>query len=216
MSNEKTASTTKRPLTDDIREEILDSDRLRRLEVGGVDNWTWYDESLGGEDRPTDTAGILNALDNGGVDNWEGYDFALEGYFEYADYLHDVPNGSEDYLFSHEWEQRADEPEPEVAPEPDPEPEVVRDEHLLAAARRWAEATGSTVSPEALHDAAQEAHIWSMSTFTSDFRAAIKKAQKDGTQAGPFMDRARGFYIEAIERKGLLATFLAGIQRDLA
>ena len=29
---------------------LRDSDKLSRLECGGVDNWDWYDESLNNED----------------------------------------------------------------------------------------------------------------------------------------------------------------------
>lgn len=29
---------------------LRDSDKLSRLECGGVDNWDWYDESLNDED----------------------------------------------------------------------------------------------------------------------------------------------------------------------
>ena len=29
---------------------LRDSDKLNRLECGGVDNWDWYDESLNNED----------------------------------------------------------------------------------------------------------------------------------------------------------------------
>ena len=30
----------------------INSEKLYRLEVGGVDNWTWYDESLHPNDEP--------------------------------------------------------------------------------------------------------------------------------------------------------------------
>ena len=29
---------------------LRDSDKLNRLECGGVDNWNWYDESLNNDD----------------------------------------------------------------------------------------------------------------------------------------------------------------------
>lgn len=30
----------------ELKQLLFDSERLRRLEVGGVDNWDWYYESL--------------------------------------------------------------------------------------------------------------------------------------------------------------------------
>ena len=32
---------------------LRDSDRLRRLEYGGIDNWEWYGESLNAETDPS-------------------------------------------------------------------------------------------------------------------------------------------------------------------
>ena len=33
-------------------ELVVESEKLNRLECGGVDNWTWYDESMFPDDRP--------------------------------------------------------------------------------------------------------------------------------------------------------------------
>ena len=33
-------------------ELMVESEKLNRLECGGVDNWTWYDESMFPDDRP--------------------------------------------------------------------------------------------------------------------------------------------------------------------
>ena len=32
---------------------LRDSDKLRRLEYGGVDNWEWYSESLNDDEDPS-------------------------------------------------------------------------------------------------------------------------------------------------------------------
>ena len=32
---------------------LRDSDKLSRLEHGGVDNWDWYDESLNNDENPS-------------------------------------------------------------------------------------------------------------------------------------------------------------------
>ena len=92
---------------------------LTALEHEGVDNWTFYDDSL--DELPEDHTDLerLQALQSGGVDNWDGYDFAIERYF-------DMIGGDPDA-------EPEEEPET-VAPEPVPaptEPSLNRAERLL-------------------------------------------------------------------------------------
>lgn len=59
---------------------------LWALENAGVDNWTWYGESISdyfeSNDLPEDhiltDKEKLEALLSGGVDNWSGWDYAAE------------------------------------------------------------------------------------------------------------------------------------------
>lgn len=59
---------------------------LWALENAGVDNWTWYSESISDyyeinnldEDYELTDVEKMCALEAGGVDNWPGWDFACE------------------------------------------------------------------------------------------------------------------------------------------
>lgn len=104
---------------------------LSVLDAHGVDNWTWYGESIEqfeanyGEVK-TDVE-LLLALEYGGVDNWEGMEFIegdLNGWARstttetFEEYAKREAAEEETYLEGLR--------EPEVAVEPEPEPEVKR------------------------------------------------------------------------------------------
>lgn len=66
--------------------------RMILLDHGGVDNWTWYSESIQqweeDNDREVeDDEDRLYALEQGGVDNWEWYGESLEGYYDWTEHV---------------------------------------------------------------------------------------------------------------------------------
>lgn len=73
-------------------QEYINSTKWYLLQAGGVDNWTWYGESINDWEEQTGCEcetdeDILNALENGGVDNWEWYCESLEGFWEWKDHV---------------------------------------------------------------------------------------------------------------------------------
>ncbi len=65
--------------------------KVSLLEAGGVDNWSYYGESISDfaelnsmewDEVTADSSFLLVALESGGVDNWSGYGDSLEGYYE--------------------------------------------------------------------------------------------------------------------------------------
>ena len=47
---------------------LRDSDKLSRLECGGVDNWDWYDESLNNDDEDPSYEKIQDMSDDDLID----------------------------------------------------------------------------------------------------------------------------------------------------
>ena len=47
---------------------LRDSDKLHRLECGGVDNWEWYDESLNNDNEDPSYEKIQDMSDNDLID----------------------------------------------------------------------------------------------------------------------------------------------------
>lgn len=47
---------------------LRDSDKLGRLECGGVDNWDWYDESLNNDNEDPSYEKIQDMSDNDLID----------------------------------------------------------------------------------------------------------------------------------------------------
>lgn len=47
---------------------LRDSDKLSRLECGGVDNWDWYDESLNNDNEDPSYEKIQDMSDNDLID----------------------------------------------------------------------------------------------------------------------------------------------------
>ena len=47
---------------------LRDSDKLNRLECGGVDNWDWYDESLNNDNEDPSYEKIQDMSDNDLID----------------------------------------------------------------------------------------------------------------------------------------------------
>lgn len=93
-------------LTNEEKENFVNA-----LEIAGVDNWTWYSESIGDltDEERNDPVALYDAFDASGVDNWEGYSYAYDYYQEnYGD-----PDEDEEAIQS----------EPE--PEPEPELEII-------------------------------------------------------------------------------------------
>ena len=75
------------------KQELLDSVKISLLQAGGVDNWTWYSESIEQFENDNyeieDDADLLCALENGGVDNWEWYSESLGHYPEWEDHVNE-------------------------------------------------------------------------------------------------------------------------------
>ena len=73
-------------------QEYINGTKLYLLQVGGVDNWTWYGESIDSWEEMNECEcesdeDILNALENGGVDNWDWYGESLEGFWDWKDHV---------------------------------------------------------------------------------------------------------------------------------
>lgn len=85
--------------------KYLDELKLSLLESYGVDNWSWYYESLNDfcennelERDELDAELTLDALEAGGVDNWSGYGDALNGFSEYSDYVREMASAGKEYV----------------------------------------------------------------------------------------------------------------------
>lgn len=186
------------PLTDEVRQQILDDTELQLLHDSGVDNWDWYSEAADEDGEVT-----LDGLRNAGVDNWDWYDESLEDLGEYDEYLSGLPDGSTDYVSYFDWSP-APEPEPVVeAPEPEPEPEKRPSEVRLIEA--IAEITGDPAGAEAAYDRLRnEKRVWARSTFPESFERATRSMEKGNT-----IDDIALRYVELIAASGELRELLA-------
>lgn len=83
------------------KQELLDSVKISLLQAGGVDNWTWYSESIVQFENDNyeieDATDLLCALENGGVDNWEWYSESIGHYPEWEDHVNEF-YGTDNYL----------------------------------------------------------------------------------------------------------------------
>lgn len=74
------------------------------LEQAGVDNWQWYDESMGklSEEERKDSKIVYDTLQAHGVDNWEFYGIAVDLYDEmfWEDSVDDQGDDEEEYPVS--------------------------------------------------------------------------------------------------------------------
>lgn len=83
------------------KQELLDNVKMSLLRSGGVDNWTWYSESIEQFEDDNyeieDDSDLLCALENGGVDNWEWYSESLGHFSEWEEHVNEF-YGTDDYL----------------------------------------------------------------------------------------------------------------------
>lgn len=92
------------------KDDLLAVAKRDALEIGGVDDWSWYADSLDEYDyvssgnEVTDAHNWLQALENGGVDNWTWYDESLTGLSEYESYLNGLDDLSTAMSF-YEWKE---------------------------------------------------------------------------------------------------------------
>lgn len=102
------------------KDDLLAVAKRDALERGGVDDWSWYADSLDDYDYTSsgnevvDAHNWLQALENSGVDNWEWYDESLTGLGEYESYLNGLDDLSSALSFG-QWSHERDRAERDAA-----------------------------------------------------------------------------------------------------
>lgn len=200
-------------------EKIMAPLRKQLLIDGGVDNWTWYSESLESYgynpqgDPVSDAVSWLEALDAGGVDNWVWYGASLGASGEYEEYLDGL--GSADHAQDYEtWEKDHAAREQAVR--------TAEVEEREAQARRQAEAATETArrdparvelvsylsdfrkdDGEDLDIDAVVTLVWKRTTFPKQFDTVV-----EGVKAGKTLAEARTAYVRDLIDSGTLSTWL--------
>lgn len=174
--------------------EHLEKTLLSLLDQGGVDNWSWYGESLQEADvNPCDNtpSEVLAALEAGGVDNWSFYGEAIGEYPDYEDYVLALAEG--DYLSYDEWlpDQLDRISREEAAEKAERERAEAEEAKAREAERKANETTGQVFirnwvrdnysGGDALTDKIfEDGSIWQRSAFTKIFDKAMKSCQNSG------------------------------------
>jgi hypothetical protein len=189
------------------------------LELGGVEDWTWYSDSLAdygyvkSDDEFEDAENLLQALKAGGVDNWEWFGESRSGLLEYEEYLNSLPD-LDDALDVYYWREGEREKEndakvAEAAVVPviaevvvqKRKPKGVADEQVFAhIVSRF-----GTDRAEDVFDLAVKNGLWKNSTFPKEFKVALKEIVVGVSNP---LELAKRKLVSLVAKNGKLDVFL--------
>lgn len=89
-------------------EQLIDEVKIELLQSGGVDNWSWYSESISAyvemNGEIENDLDILYALEMGGVDNWDWYGESLGNFYEWTDHAREF-FGTDKFIDFYTWDE---------------------------------------------------------------------------------------------------------------